>query len=144
MVVVIVMAGGLDGQGLAHVPVSRTAAAGSVRGDWLASTSMVRLRPMQQPLRVDSAGVQVMAGRWGATARDLEQTTAPAGMGLSSQASAAAVNAAHADVAAFTAGLAAQITVLAVHVAEADSRYIANEVDSANELAAVAYPEACV
>lgn len=99
---------------------------------------------MQQPLRVDSAGVQVMAGTWGATAGVLEQTTAPVELGLSSQASAAAVNAAHADVAAFTTGLAAQIHVRAVHVAEADSRYTANEVDSANELAAVAYPEACV
>ncbi|MEY8015691.1 hypothetical protein [Mycobacterium servetii] len=99
---------------------------------------------MQQPLRVDSAGVQVMAGRWGATAGDLEETTAPVGLGLSSQASAAAVNAAHADVAAFTAGLAARICVRAVHVAEADSRYVANEADSAHELAALASPEACV
>ena len=62
------------------------------------------------------------------------------GLGLSCQASAAAVNAAHADITAFTAALAARVGVRATHVAEADTRYIASEADSANELAALASP----
>ena len=60
------------------------------------------------------------------------------------QASATAVNAAQADVAAFTGGLAARVGVRAAHVAEADSRYVANEADSANLLAGVAHPVTCV
>jgi hypothetical protein len=59
---------------------------------------------------------------------------------LSCQASAAAVNAAHADITAFTAALAARVGVRATHVAEADTRYIANDADSSNELAALASP----
>jgi hypothetical protein len=95
---------------------------------------------MQQPLRVDTAGLQAMASRWGASAGELDETMAPAGLGSSCQASAAAVNAAHADIAFFTAGLAARVSVRATHVAEADSRYVANEADSVNQLAAVGYP----
>lgn len=95
---------------------------------------------MQQQLRVDTAGVEAMASRWGASAGELSSTTAPAGLGLSCQASAAAVNAAHADITAFTAALAARVGVAATHVAEADTRYIASEADSANELAALASP----
>jgi hypothetical protein len=95
---------------------------------------------MQQMLRVDTAGVQAMAARWGASARDLDETAAPAGLGLSCQASAAAVNAAHVDVAAFTAGLAARVGVRATSVTQADSCYLAQETASATELAAVAPP----
>jgi hypothetical protein len=95
---------------------------------------------MQQQLRVDTAAVEAMASRWGASAGELGATTAPAGLGLSCQASAAAVNAAHADITAFTAALAARVGVRATHVAEADTRYIANEADSSNELAALASP----
>ncbi len=65
---------------------------------------------------------------------------APADLGWSFQASAAAVNAAHADVTAFTTALVTRVGTRANHVAEADTRYIANEADSGNELAAVAYP----
>jgi hypothetical protein len=95
---------------------------------------------MQQMLRVDTAGVQAMAVRWGASAGDLAETAAPAGLGLSCQASAAAVNAAHVDVAAFTAGLAARVGVRATSVTQADSCYLAQEAASATELAAVAPP----
>jgi hypothetical protein len=95
---------------------------------------------MQQMLRVDTAGVQTMAARWGASAGDLAETAAPTGLGLSCQASAAAVNAAHVDVAAFTAGLAARVGVRATSVTEADSCYLAQEAASATELAAVAPP----
>jgi hypothetical protein len=93
---------------------------------------------MPQQLRVDTVGVQAMAGRWDASAGGLDETTAPTGIGLSCQASAAAVNAAHADITAFTAALATRVSVRAARVAEADTRYITNEADSAQELAAVA------
>jgi hypothetical protein len=95
---------------------------------------------MQQQLRVDTAGVQAMATRWGVSVRELDETVAPAGLGLSCQASAAAVNAAHADVTAFTTALATRVGTQATQVAEADTRYIANEADSTTELAAVAPP----
>jgi hypothetical protein len=91
-------------------------------------------------LRVDTAGVQAMAARWGASLGDLDATVAPAGLGLSCQVSAAAVNAAHVDVAAFTAGLAARVGVHATGVAQADRCYLAREAASASELAAVAPP----
>ena len=98
------------------------------------------LRPVQQTLRVDTAGVQAMAARWGASVGDLNETVAPAGLGLSCQVSVAAVHAAHVDVAAFTAGLAARVGVHATGVAEADTRYIAAEAASATDLAGVAQP----
>ena len=81
-----------------------------------------------------------MASRWGASVGDLELTMGSRELGLSCQASAAAVNAAHADVAVFTAGLAARVGVRATHVAEAGTRYLANDADSANQMAATAYP----
>jgi hypothetical protein len=89
-----------------------------------------------QQLRVDSAGLQAMAGRWGASVGELNAT----GLGSSCQASAAAVDAAHADVTAFTAALATRVGTRATHVAEADTRYLAGEAESANALAAVAHP----
>ena len=89
-------------------------------------------------LRVDTAGVQAMAVRWGASAGDLAKTAAPAGLGLSCQASAAAVNAAHVDVAAFSGGLATRVSVRATSVTQTDSCYLAQEAASATELAAVA------
>lgn len=94
---------------------------------------------MRQQLHVDTAGVQAMAGRWGASVGELN-TTAPAGLGLSCQPSAAAVNAAHTDITAFTAALATQVGARATAVTAADTRYVANEANSANELAAVAHP----
>jgi hypothetical protein len=93
-----------------------------------------------QRLRVDTTGVQAMASRWGASVGELNPGVAPTGLGLSCQASAAAVHAAHADVTAFTAVLAARVGVRATHVAAADTRYITIEADSANQLAAVAHP----
>lgn len=95
---------------------------------------------MQPSLRVDTVGVQAMAGRWGASVGGLTNTIAPAGLGLSCQLSAAAVGAAHVDVTAFTAGLAAQVRARATGVAQADTGYLANEAVSAATLAAVASP----
>jgi hypothetical protein len=93
---------------------------------------------MRQLLRVDTAGVQAMATRWDASVGELSETVAPAGLGLSCQASAAAVNAAHADIATFTAALATRVGSHAIHATEADIRYLTNEADSAGEMAAVA------
>jgi hypothetical protein len=95
---------------------------------------------VQQELRVDAAGVQAMATRWGVSVGELTATVAPVRLGLSCQASAAAVNAAHADITAFTTALATRVGIHATRVAEADTHYLANEADSANELAAVAGP----
>lgn len=99
---------------------------------------------MQKELRIDTAGVQAMANRWGVSVGELEETVAPAGLGLSCQASAAAVNAAHGEVTAFTGALATRVGTHATHVAEADTHYIANEADSSTELAAVTPPVAGV
>jgi hypothetical protein len=89
-------------------------------------------------LRVDTAGVRAMAGRWGTSAGELNTAAAPTGLGLSCQASAAAVAAAHAEVAGFTAALATRVGTNVAHVFEADARYVANETDAVNEMSAVA------
>ncbi|MGA9611589.1 MAG: hypothetical protein WBS15_08655, partial [Mycobacterium sp.] len=41
------------------------------------------LRPVEQTLRVDTAGVQAMATRWSASVGDLNEAVAPTGLGLS-------------------------------------------------------------
>jgi hypothetical protein len=64
----------------------------------------------------------------------------PAVLGLSYQASAASVHAAHAAVARYERSLVARMRAGATHVAEADNRYVANEGHSARELAGVADP----
>jgi len=91
-----------------------------------------------QPLRVDTAAVQAMAGRWGPSVGELNATLAPAGAGLSCQASAAAVSAAHAEVTAFTASLAARVDAHSASVGVADARYLANEADAVDQMVAVA------
>ncbi len=94
---------------------------------------------MRQQLVVDIAGLQAMATRWAASVGELDAIVAPAaGPGLSCQASAAAVSAAHVDIAAFTASLAARVDTHSSHVGEADARYLANEADAVDEMAAVA------
>jgi hypothetical protein len=95
---------------------------------------------MQQPLSVRVADLQTLADRWSGTAAEPHETVAPVVPGFSFQASAAAVNAAHADVRAFTAGLVGRVSFRATNAAEANTRYRANEADSANRLAAVAFP----
>jgi hypothetical protein len=95
---------------------------------------------MQQTLRVNTAGLQAMAIRWGASVGELDATAPPARLGLSCQPSAAAVSAAHAEITAFTAALAARVDTRSSHIADADTRYVANETSSINQLAAVAHP----
>ena len=98
------------------------------------------LRPVGQELHVDTAGVHAMATRWGASAGDLHETAAPTGLGLSCQTSAAAVNAAHVDVTAFTAGLAARVGDRASGVVQADLSYLFQEATSTAAVAAVFQP----
>jgi hypothetical protein len=81
-----------------------------------------------------------MATRWGASVSDLNETIAPAGMGLSCQTSAAAVDAAHVDVAAFTAGLAARVGGRATGVTQADTSYLTQEAASTAAVATVLQP----
>ncbi len=95
---------------------------------------------MGQELRVDTAGVQAMATRWGASVGDLNETVAPTGLGLSCQTSAAAVDAAHVDVAAFTAALAARVGDRAAGVDQADTSYLAQEAASTAALTDVFQP----
>ena len=102
--------------------------------------SVPTLRPVKQTLRVDTAGVQAMATRWGASVGDLSEAVAPTGLGLSCQTSAAAVDAAHVDVAAFTVGLVARIGERATGVTEADTSYLAREGASTAAVAAVFQP----
>jgi hypothetical protein len=95
---------------------------------------------MQQQLHVDTVGVQLMASRWSNSAGELVKPECPAGPAQSCQASAAAVEAARADIRAFTAALATRVGAHALHLANADARYVAKEADSANQLAASVHP----
>ncbi|BCO91354.1 hypothetical protein MINTM015_46110 [Mycobacterium paraintracellulare] len=103
-------------------------------------TYVPTLSSVQQTLRVDTAGLQAMASRWGSSVEGLNATVAPAARGLPCQASAAAVNAAHIDVTAFTAGLATQMGAHVTGVAQGNTSYLTAEADSAAKLAAVAHP----
>jgi hypothetical protein len=98
------------------------------------------LWPVGQELRVDTAGVHAMATRWGASVGDLNETAAPAGLGLSCQISRAAVNAAHVDVRAFIAGLAARVGERASGVVRADLSYLFQAAASTAAVAAVFQP----
>ena len=91
---------------------------------------------MPRQLHVDTVGVQAMASSWGTSAGELTETVVPIGFGLSCQPSTAAVNAAHADITAFTTALANRVSARAAHDSDANTRYITNEADSAQELAA--------
>jgi hypothetical protein len=50
------------------------------------------------------------------------------------------VDAAHADITAFTAALATRVDARATRVTETDTRYMSTEADSVTKLAAVADP----
>lgn len=88
-------------------------------------------------LRVDTPALQAMAVGWGTAAGELTETMAPQGLGFSSQPSAAAVQAAHADVATFTTGLANRVDMRAQHVNDANTQFIAHDSHSVDELTAL-------
>ena len=83
---------------------------------------------------MDTAALQTMAASWATSAGELTQAPAPAKLAISSQPSVAAVNAAHADVAIFTADLGNQVDIRAQHVIDANTHYIAHESHSVSEL----------
>lgn len=91
-----------------------------------------------QLLRVDIADVRAMAARWAASVGELDATGAPEIAGLSCQASAAAVDAAHTDVSTFLASLAARVGTHSTNVGVAGAGYLANEVDAVGQMTAVA------
>ncbi|ORW01608.1 hypothetical protein AWC13_06500 [Mycobacterium kubicae] len=77
-----------------------------------------------------------MAGRWAAAGES--NGSAPAVLaGWTSHSSAAAVNAAHVDITASTAALAARVNTHFVHVDGADAGYLATEADAAGASARV-------
>ena len=84
--------------------------------------------------------MHAMASRWGASVGDLNETAAPTDLGLSCQTSATAVNAAHVDVTAFTAGLAARVGDRASGVVQADLSYFFQEATSTDTVAVVFQP----
>ncbi|OBH56607.1 hypothetical protein A5685_07775 [Mycobacterium colombiense] len=88
-------------------------------------------------MRVDAAGIHAMATRWAVLMDGLTDTVATTGPDSSWQPSAAAVNGAQVDIAAFTAGLAAQVSARVAGVDQASTGYVANEAESATDLAAV-------
>jgi cob(I)alamin adenosyltransferase len=90
-----------------------------------------------EKLRVDTAALWGMAGRWNGLAGELVEGWPPTGSGLSYQASAAAIHAARAAIARYQRSLVARMHAGATHVVESDTRYVANEAHSARELAAV-------
>ena len=81
-----------------------------------------------------------MATRWGAAVGDLHEVVPPTGLGLSCQTSAAAVEAAHLEVTAFAAGLAARVGEHAGGVVEDTTSYLAQEAASSAALAAALNP----
>jgi hypothetical protein len=122
------------------VAVTRCIEAHGRQGDWLAGEVLPTLRPVGQELCVETTDVHAMATRWGASVGDLNQTVAPTGLGLSRQTSAAAVNAAHIDVTAFTTGLAARVGERASDVVQADLSYLFQEAASTAKVAAIFQP----
>lgn len=87
---------------------------------------------------MDTPAVQAMATGWVAAVGELSVSVPPAGLGLPCQPSAAAVDAAHIDIAAFTASLTARVGTHATHLGETNTAYLANEGESAHQLAGVA------
>ncbi len=85
-----------------------------------------------------------MAARWNASVGELTEGEVPTVAGSPAQPSAAAVGAAHVDVSFFAAELASRIEVRARHVAEANTGFVANEICSANDLAALTHSSVVV
>lgn len=85
-------------------------------------------------LRVDTAGLHAMAERWGGVTDDLAGTVAPAGLGLSCQSSAAAVDAAHSEVATVIAGLTSRVGGHAARVVDDNTSYLAQDAASTDAM----------
>ncbi len=113
---------------IAAIPTTRHVVSSMVTG-WRIPRCL-DFAAVPQELRVDTAGVQAMAARWSASAGDLHEVVAPTGLGLSCQSSAAAVDAAHIDVVAFTTGLASRVGERATGVVGDARSYLVQEAAS--------------
>jgi hypothetical protein len=95
-------------------------------------------------LRVNTAALQTTVARWSASVGELTENEVPAVTGTARQPSALAVRAAHVGVILFTAELASRIDLRAQHVADANTNFVANEIRSADHLAALTHSPAVV
>ena len=93
---------------------------------------------------MNTTALHTMATQWGASVAELTEGEVPALTGTAAQPSAVAVSAGHVDVAVFTAELASRVDVHARRVADANSRFTANEVRSADDLAALTHSSAAL
>jgi hypothetical protein len=89
-------------------------------------------------LAVSGEGLRVVGGSCEELARRLMGNAPPAAAGLSGLTSAAAVNAAHAQIAAAGMRCAFRMTATTTKLTAAATRYAANEADSAARFLAVA------
>jgi hypothetical protein len=90
-----------------------------------------------ETFRVATDELLATANGWHGLTAELLTTAAPLGLGLSSQASAAAVNAVHAGVAAAGEAFAARTQITAVKTAAASFAYKSAEANSADLLDAI-------
>jgi hypothetical protein len=88
-------------------------------------------------VEVDPLGLSTLAGRCEAHAARLAAIAAAAMSGSGFQPSAAAVETAHADVAAVSARLAARMQSTAAAVTNASANYVTTDADSAVDIAAL-------
>lgn len=88
-------------------------------------------------LRAATDELLATANGWHGMTAELLSTAAPSGPGLSAQASAAAVNAVHAGVAAAGEAFAVRTQITAVKTAAAGFAYSSNEASSADLLDAI-------
>jgi hypothetical protein len=90
-----------------------------------------------QMLRVATDELLAAASSWHGLSAELLTTTTPSGLGLSCQASAAAVNAVHASAAAAGAAFAARTQLTALKTTAARLAYLSTEANSEHILDAV-------
>lgn len=90
-----------------------------------------------EKLRVATDQLLTTANDWHGLTGELLTTASPSGLGLSCQASAAAVNAVHAGVAAAGEAFAARTQITAVKTAAASFAYTSTEADSQDLLDAI-------
>ncbi|SON59202.1 hypothetical protein MSIMFI_00684 [Mycobacterium simulans] len=94
-------------------------------------------------LWVSGEGLRAQAGWCESLAGTLAGNTPPAGLGSSWPGSAAAVNTAHAEIAAAGMRCTYRVQATATELAAAVGRYAENEADSAARLRALDVPKVC-
>jgi hypothetical protein len=90
-----------------------------------------------ETLRVATDEVLAAANSWHGLSAELLITAAPSGLGLSSQPSAAAVNAVHASAAAAGEAFAVRTQLTALKTTAASLAYLSTEANSADILDAI-------